>query len=126
MNCKYDCDCGSFCPRGGVFFGILFLLLGASLVAGIASFVGELSQTIALPRVTWLPLSAVAIGGTVWGLWLGFKHHGRAEPLTVGVFGLLTAAVGFVSWYPIVLLGAAIVLGAAVWGAATTKVRRET
>lgn len=108
--------CSSWCPCNLVFVVILLCFLGGSLLTGALALGQEIVGTVSLPRAAWLPLSAVAAGGTVWGLWLGFRHHGRAEPLAVGVFGLLWVAVGFATWPPVALMGTAIVLGAAIWG----------
>ncbi len=54
------------------------------------------------------------------GLWIGEKQAGRVNALAVGVFGLVVAAVGVLLGYPIVMLGLAIALGAALWSAVTS------
>lgn len=109
--------CCSWCPCNIWFVVILLLLLCGSLAPAVLNLAGELVGAGSVPEAVWMPLSGVAVGGTVWGLWLGFRHHGRAEPLAVGLFGLLWVAVGFVTWPPLALLGTSIALGAAIWGA---------
>lgn len=112
MSC--NCNC-SHCPGNTAIAAVLLILLGSSLILGILRLLGKLIDMVALPHVAWIPLTVIATVGTVWGLWFGFRQHGRAEPLTVGVFGLLVTLLGFVFSFPIALLGVAIVLTAAAW-----------
>lgn len=116
--------CCSFCPCNIAFFLILLLMLCGSLASGALSLFSELGDLVSVPKAAWVPLSIAAVSGTVWGLWLGFRQHGRAEPLAVGILGLVASLIGFVVWQPIALLGTATVLGAAIWGAFAFGLRR--
>ena len=118
MSCKCHCSC---CPGGGGLAVLLLVLLACGVLSGIASFVGGLVASVALPSVAWAPVSAVAIGGTVWGLRIGARQHGRGEPLAVGMFGLIVAAAGLLLGLPVTLTGMAIVLAAALWSAMATR-----
>ena len=69
------------------------------------------------------PLTLLAATGAVGGLWLGFRQHGWAQPFFVALFGLFWVAVGHLTSPVFTLVGAAIVLGAAVWGALGYRVR---
>ncbi len=110
-------SCCLLCPCNGFFVLLLLLLLCGSLVSGVLDIAAVTMESVSLPGFSWMPAAAIAAGGTVWGLWLGGRHHGRGEPLAVAVFGLLWVAVGFVTAPGLALLGTTIVLGAAVWGA---------
>ncbi len=46
-----------------------------------------------MPSVAWAPLSAVAVGSTLWGLKVGAQQHGRGEPLAVEVSMELAATL---------------------------------
>ena len=110
-------SCCFLCPCNGLFVLVLLLVLCGSLVSGVFDIAAVTMESVSLPGFSWMPLSAIAAGGTVWGLWLGVRHHGRGEPLAVAVFGLLWVAVGFITTPVLALVGTAIALGAAVWGA---------
>ncbi len=118
MSCKCHCLC---CPGGGVLAVLLLVLLACGFLSGIASLVGGVVESIALPSVAWAPVSAVAVGGTVWGLKVGARQHGRGEPLAVGLFGLVVAAAGLLLGLPVTLAGMAIVLAAALWSAMAAR-----
>ncbi len=118
MSSNCHCSC---CPRGGGLAVLLLVLLACGLLSGIASLVGGLVDSIALPSVAWAPVSAVAVAGTLWGLKVGAQQHGRGEPLAVGVFGLVVAAAGLLLGLPVTLTGMAIVLAAALWSAMVGK-----
>ncbi len=113
MSCRC---CETNRPRNILFLVIVVAVLGGGL-AGIAKLFRQVAGTVSLPDAAWIPLAIAAVLGTLVGLWLGFRQHGRAQPLAVGVFGLLVAALGLVVGYPIILLGVAIALGATVWSA---------
>ncbi len=107
--------CVVWCPCNGIFLLLLVLLLCGSLLSGVLAMIDSASASISLPEGAMLPLSAVAVGGTVWGLWLGFRHHGNAQPLALGLFGLLATGIGLTVLAPIALLGITAVLVAVVW-----------
>ncbi len=111
-----SCKCyGFYFPSGGGFAVVFLVLLACGLLSGIASLVGGLVESVALPSVAWAPAAAVAVGGTVWGLRVGARQHGRGEPLEVGLIGLVVAAAGLVLGLPVTLAGMVIVLAAALW-----------
>ncbi len=113
MSCSC---CETTGPRNILFLVIVVAVLGGGL-AGIAKLFRQVAGTVSLPDAAWIPLATAAVLGTLVGLWLGFRQHGRAQPLAVGVFGLLVAGLGLLIGYPIMLLGVAIVLGATLWSA---------
>ena len=120
MSC--DCTCTSrSCGTGVVGLPIL---LAAGVVYGLVHLVGLAWSLVSLPGIAWLALASLAVSGVVWGLWLGFAHHGRAEPLAVGMFGLVVAGLGFIAWEPLALIGVVITLGAAAWSALLYAERR--
>ncbi len=120
MSCKIRCYC---CPGGGGLVVLLLVLLAFGLLSGIANLVGGLVESIALPSVAWAPVSAVVVGGTVWGLRVAARQHGRGEPLAVGLFGLIVAAAGLLLGLPVPLAGMTIVLAAALWSAMAARQR---
>jgi len=107
--------CGPSCPSNRSLVGPLLILLLVSLLFGGIGLVAELGQKISLPHAAWIPLFAIAVAASCLGLWLGYKQHGRGEPLALGIFGLLVAVLGLVIRYPVALFGASIVLAAALW-----------
>ncbi len=117
--CDSHCHCNAVVVVGGL---PLVLAVGATIY-GLVKLIGLVSLNVSLPPVVWIPLSVLAVAGTLWGLWLGFTVHGRAEPLAVGAFGLLVTALGFVLFAPLALVGVLIVLGAAVWSAVAYRAR---
>ena len=109
MSC--DC-CGPRCPGNRSLVGLLVILFLVSLLFGGVGLMAELAQQVSLPHAAWIPLSAIAVAASCLGLWLGYKQHGRGEPL------------GLVIRYPVALFGASIVLAAALWSAVASP--RET
>ena len=122
MSC--NCNCGSDRCRADFAVGVLPLLVFAAVVFGAIKLIGVISANVSLPPGLWIPLAVLAVGATLWGLWLGFTHHGRAEPLALGVFGLVVTGIGFVLWVPVAMIGAGIVLIAAVWSSRAYAGRR--
>jgi hypothetical protein len=108
-----------------VVIGILPIVLAAGAIYGLVRVLGGVSFDVSLSPAVWIPLSLVAAAGTLWGLGLGLRVHGRAGPLKVGVFGLVVAALGFVFLPQLVLAGVVIVLAAAAWSAVASAVRLE-
>ncbi len=109
--------CCLLCPCTGFLVLLLLLVLCGSLISGVLDIAEVTMESVSVPGLPRMALSAIAAGGTGWGLWLGARHHGRGEPLAVAVFGLLWVAVGFVTAPVVALAGTTIALGAAVWGA---------
>ncbi len=106
-----------WCPCNIFLLAVLLCVLGGSMLAGVSHLAGAIADSAAAPNPLWMPVSAVAAAGTVWGLWQGRLSHGRGEPLAVGVFGVVWLEVGFVTTPMIALMGTGIVFGAAVWSA---------
>lgn len=113
--------CGCTCSDEGcttvVTVRVLPILVGLALLYGLVRLIGGVVGFVSLPPVPWLPIVLLAVAGTIWGLWLGFRVHGRGEPIAVGVFGMLVALVGSVAYSPLILVGLLITLVAAVWSA---------
>ena len=116
MECHCCCSCSK---SNGAFTFLVLALLAVTLISGLGSLLGGLGSMLAMPQRAWLPLSIVGVGGTVWGLWTGFRTHGRAEPMAVGVLGLAVAGAGFLFSYSLAVLGVALCLGAALWSMAS-------
>ncbi len=117
-----DCHCCCSCSKSnGAFTLLVVALLAVTLISGIGSLLGGLGHMLAMPREAWLPLSTIGIGGTVWGLWTGFRTHGHAEPLALGIIGLALAGAGFVFSHSLAVVGIALSLGAALWSMASTQ-----
>jgi hypothetical protein len=117
-----SCRCfGVGCPSNRSFIGLLVILLAGNLLFGGIELAGELAPRASLLHASWIPLFAVAVAASCLGLWLGYRQHGRGEPLAVGVFGLLVASLGLVVKYPVAMFGASIVLAAALWSALATS-----
>ncbi|NIN12394.1 MAG: hypothetical protein GTO61_13490 [Gemmatimonadales bacterium] len=114
MSCNCNCN-SSICACNSRCLAVLAIVLAGSLLYGVVAGMVEAVQNISFPRLIWIPLTILAMAGTVWGLLLGYRQHGRAEPLAVGIFGLAVALLGFLVSSPIALLGVTIVLGAALW-----------
>lgn len=100
---------------------ILMVALCVSLASGLGSLIGGIGDLIAMPDDIWLPVTAFGVGGTVWGLWMGYRTHGRGEPLTVGIFGLLVAGGGLLFSQILTLTGVGIALSAALWSTLSSR-----
>jgi len=109
------CDRSS--PRSALPIAVSVVVLAGWVAVGIGELAENLGRIISLPEAAWIPLSAAAVPATVFGLWLGFRTHGRGEPLALGLFGLGVGCVGLLVGYPITVLGVVITLGAAMWSA---------
>ena len=118
-----DSACTSWCFCNQCFCAVVLLFLFCAvgllgLVTTLSSdaihLFGGLAGSV---RASALPLTLLAATGAVGGLWLGFRQHGWAQPLFVALFGLFWVVVGYLASPVFALVGAATVLGAAVWGA---------
>jgi hypothetical protein len=116
-----NCNCGSDRCRADFVVGALPLLVFAAVAFSAIKLIGVISASVSLPPGLWIPLG---IGVTLWGLWLGFTHHRRVEPLVVGILGLAVTGIGFALWGPLAMIGAGIVLIAAVWSSRVYADRR--
>jgi hypothetical protein len=104
----------------------LLVLLTASLAFTGMGLLGELGRDLSFPSAAATPLLAVAVGASILGLWLGHKHHGRGEPLAVGLFGLLVTTCGLLTEHTVAFFGASIVVAAALWSALAKPVETRT
>lgn len=121
MMCR---TCDAVCWGGGAFAAILVLCaLGAGPALALVSVLG---MTFALQSAILVPVLIVALAVTGWGLWLGFRSHGRAEPLMVGLAGSLATVIGLLVSGPIAVMGIVAVLGAAVWSTLVLHAQPET
>lgn len=112
-----SCSCSDNCCTTVVKVGVLPFLLGLALIVGLIKLVFGIAGNVSLPTSVWIPLIFLAAAGTIWGLWLGFRVHGRGEPIAVGVFGIGVALVGLLVYSPLIVIGVLITLVAAVWSA---------
>jgi hypothetical protein len=116
--CNSCCHCDPI-----VVVRVLPLLVVAGAIYGLIKLVAGLQ--LSLPAAATVPLSLVAALGTLWGLWLGTRIHGRGEPLMVGGFGLAMAGAGFVLSVPLALAGVFTVLTAALWSLALCTAKQR-
>jgi hypothetical protein len=117
-----DCHCCCSCSKSnGAFTFLVVALLAVTFISGLGSLLGGFGHMLTMPRDAWLPLSTVGVGGTVWGLWTGFRTHGHAEPLALGIIGLAVAGAGFVLSHSLAVGGIALSLGAALWSMASHR-----
>ena len=103
--------CNSVCGTGIILAAIVCcLIVGVGPVLGIVSALG-------LPLVSpvLIPVLLAALALTTWGLWLGYRSHGRAEPFMIGLVGAVATALGLFVWQPVWVMGLAILGGAIVW-----------
>ena len=106
-SCHMCCGAG-----GGIAALALLMWFGIPAAVGVLSALGLRIAAID----PWLvPVIIGALGLVTAGLLLGFRSHGRAEPLMVGLVGSGATVVGVLAWAPVSLLGFATVAGAILW-----------
>ncbi len=105
--------CGMCCGSGGTIACLAILAwLGAPTIIAAVSSIG-LGFTPSSPVL--IPVIIVALILTGWGLWLGFRAHGRAEPFMVGLVGAAATVAGLFTWPAIAVIGFGTVIGAIAW-----------
>ena len=105
--------CNSVCCMGIILAAIVCcLIVGVGPALGIVSALG-LGAALVSPVLIPVLLAGLAL--TTWGLWLGYRSHGRAEPFMIGLVGAVAAALGLFVWHPAVVMGIAVLGGAIVW-----------
>jgi len=62
-----------------------------------------------------IPLLALFLGLTVWGLLASRRRHGIYYPFYLGSAGAVAAFVGIFVFIPVHILGLVMLIGAAVW-----------
>ena len=106
--------CTSWCFCNLAFCAVVLLCLAAALLSDGVHLFTRLAGSV---TTSASPLSLVAAVGATAGVWLGYRHHGFAQPLFRALLGLICVVVGHIASPIFALVGAMIVLGAAVWGA---------
>ena len=96
---------------------ILLIVLACVWLPGAFGIAVGWTESVNTLGIVRSPLAVVTAAVMVWALRMGYRHHGRGEPLAVALFGLALVAVGFVTLPALALVGACIALGAAFWGA---------
>ena len=110
---KRTTTCGMCCGSGGTIAGLAILAwLGAPTIIAAVSSIG-LGFTLTSPVL--IPVIVVALILTGWGLWLGFRTHGRAEPFMVGLVGAAATVAGLFTWKAIAVIGFGTVIGTIAW-----------
>ncbi len=110
--------CGRATCNSVCFTGIILAAIVCCLILGVGPVlvtVSALGLGFALASPVLIPVVLAALALTTWGLWLGFRSHGRAEPFTVGLVGAAATALGLFVWNPAVVMGLAVLGGAIVW-----------
>ncbi|MDP9477809.1 MAG: MerC domain-containing protein [Actinomycetota bacterium] len=101
-------------------FGSLGATVAALCCAGVpAVFLAALSAVglgFLVNDAILLPLTVLALGVALWGLWRGTARHGLRGILVLGGIGAVLLVVG-IFLYPLVYVGVAAMLGAAAWNA---------
>lgn len=103
-------SCGIRCGSGGT-LACVALLCWFGVPAAVAA-VSRLGLGFALVNPILIPIIVAALGLVAWGLWLGVRSHGRAEPLMIGLVGSLATIIGLFTWEAMALMGFLIVIGA--------------
>ncbi len=104
---------------GALFASLCCLGLPPLLAALTAAGLGFLLQDAIL-----VPLLALFLALTLWGLWSSRRRHGRAEPFYLGAGGALAAVVGILTFMPVHILGLMAVIAATVWDFVLVKRQR--
>ncbi len=105
--------CNSVCCAGIILAAIVCcLVVGAGPVVGMVSALGLGGASVS---PVLIPVLLAALALTTWGLWLGYRSHGRAEPFMIGLVGAVATAFGLFVWQPVWVMGLAILGGAIVW-----------
>ncbi len=110
--------CGRATCNSVCFTGIILAAIACCLIVGagpVLVTVSALGLGFALASPALIPVVLAALALTTWGLWLGFRSHGRAEPFMVGLVGAAATALGLFVWNPAVVMGLAVLGGAIVW-----------
>ncbi len=109
---------GARATRRAGLIGVLgsgFALLccaGAAPVLGLLSAIGF---GFLIHDAVLVPLLAIALGVTTWGLWLGRRCHGSASALRLGLGGAALTLAGLFLWVPLAFVGFAGVVLATWW-----------
>ena len=104
---------------GALFASFCCLGLPPLLAALSAAGLGFLLQDAVL-----VPLLALFLALTLWGLWSSRRRHGRAEPFYLGTGGALAAVAGILTFMPVHILGLVAVIAATAWDFVLVKRHR--
>lgn len=99
----------------GGLLGSGFTLLccaGAAPVLGLLSAAG---LGFLINDAVLVPLLAVALGVTAWGLRQGRRCHGQASALLFGLVGAAVTVGGLYLWLPLAFAGFGVVILTSVW-----------
>ena len=103
--------------------GSSFALLCCAGVAPVLGLLSALGLGFLIHDAVLVPLLAVALGVTVWGLWQGRRYHGRASALRLGLGGAALTVGGLFLWVPLAFLGLAAVVLASIWNLRLVRAR---
>ena len=95
--------------------GSSFALLCCAGVAPVLGLLSAVGLGFVIHDAVLVPLLAVALGVTVWGLWQGRRCHGRASALRLGLGGAALTVGGLFVWVPLAFIGFAAVVLASIW-----------
>lgn len=96
-------------------FGSSFALLCCAGVAPVLGLLSAIGLGFLIHDAVLVPLLAVALGVTAWGLWQGRRCHGRASALRLGLGGAALTVGGLFLWVPLAFIGFAAVVLASIW-----------
>ena len=113
--------CANWCFCNHFFCGAVLLFLAGTLLSDVTDLFAGFADSV---TASASPLTLLAAAASAVGLWLGYRHHGSAQPLFVALFGFFWVVVGHLIAPAFAFVGGVIVFGAAVWGALLYRTQR--
>jgi len=95
---------------GSIFASICCLGVAPVLAALSAAGLGFIISDAVL-----IPMLALFLGITLWGMKGSRAKHGNSKPLYLGSSGAIAALVGIFVFMPLHILGLVALIGASVW-----------
>ena len=108
--------------------GSLGSIFASLCCLGFAPLLGALSAAglgFAISDAVLIPLLAVFLGITVWGLHGSRRRHGNNRPFYLGTAGAVAALAGVFVFIPIHVIGLLTLVGAAVWDIVLVRQNRS-
>jgi len=98
--------------------GSLGAILASLCCLGFAPLLAALSAAglgFAISDAVLIPLLAIFLGLTLWGLQGSRARHGNRVPLYLGTGGAVAALVGIFVFIPVHVVGLIAIVAAALW-----------
>lgn len=90
-------------------------LLCCASVAPVVAVLTAIGAGFLLTDAVLIPILAVALGVTLWGLRSGYRRHARPAPVVLALLGSVIAVGGLFVWVPLAFGGFAMVVAGSVW-----------